>query len=349
MRRLVLLLSVAVAASSLAFSPFPGGVLDSTGRTAYLASPAGVDTIDLTKGDLVCRFVEIQKPLFVVGDRLYGLALSNNHRFAIVAFELTGVPKRIMRVEIDSLPQWVVTQDSPTHRFAVTWRMSGKTLILDWQATARATVGLNKNASGQLHVDLETSRKQVMAVALGQPQSQESLPPQFTKHSVRWHRRQGDRLLAVISEDANKEIGTQKMRKMVHRTWDVSTGKVLASQELMIGNRLLLLESLDGEQLWVRETNQSPDKTENKPLFWSVFGALDGRLLGRVPHIAGAQVVLLLQSRAYCLSHSMGRVIKTGETQKTTTLHAIDAERGAVLWRYTPGEAIPKADPRIQK
>src|SRR5262245_49665522 len=84
----LLLVSLLLPAASLAAPPFPGGVIDSTGRTAYLATPAGIEAIDLARGDLAWRRPDAHLPLLVAVDRLYALALTPGHEFSVVAFDL---------------------------------------------------------------------------------------------------------------------------------------------------------------------------------------------------------------------------------------------------------------------
>src|SRR5438128_1992910 len=56
-------------------SPFPGGLLDSSGRTAFLSSAGGgIQAVDLMTGDVLWHSNEAEVPLLVAGNRLYAQA-----------------------------------------------------------------------------------------------------------------------------------------------------------------------------------------------------------------------------------------------------------------------------------
>src|SRR5205823_4768852 len=65
----------------------PCGVADAAGRTGYLSNPGGgIDAVDLLTGDLLWKSDEAQRPLLVVGGRLYAQAGLKRNRIRVLAF-----------------------------------------------------------------------------------------------------------------------------------------------------------------------------------------------------------------------------------------------------------------------
>src|SRR5947208_13252831 len=64
----------------------PAGIADPAGRTGFLAGAGGgVDAVDLTTGDVLWQTTEAQRPLLVVGDRLYAQAGVRRNRLRVLA------------------------------------------------------------------------------------------------------------------------------------------------------------------------------------------------------------------------------------------------------------------------
>ncbi|MFO0927730.1 MAG: hypothetical protein U0736_11940 [Gemmataceae bacterium] len=260
---LVPLLCVLLPAAHHAEPPFPGGVLDSTGRTAYLAGPNGVEAIDLARGDRVWHSGEAHLPVVVAGDRLYALELTPTNRLAVVALDLASRAERVFRTEVTTLPRWVVTGPRAGYSFHCTWRLARSVLYLDWTANAQTAGAPPKQATGQVQVDLETGQVRTDPAVLLAPRPAAQLPPQLEKLAVRWYGRTGDQLAAVVMEvlagpgvDPRATLAAPKReQRLVLRMWDLRTRKEVPPRELLRGQRLTVLPGLEGQHLWLRDAS----------------------------------------------------------------------------------------------
>src|SRR5262245_56280780 len=139
MRRLpALLLTLLVSGAVRAEASFPGGLLDSTGRTAYLATGNGIAAVDLTTGAFRWRSTEATEPLLVAGDRLYALAGTRAGRLFVRGFELSDRGQRVYESEPIELPRWAVPENGPGRSFSFTARRDRNRLELSWQIAAWA-------------------------------------------------------------------------------------------------------------------------------------------------------------------------------------------------------------------
>ena len=327
-----LTLFLALPITCFAAPPFPGGVLDSTGRTAYLASEAGIDAVELARGDLVWQSREAHVPLLVAGDRLYGLALADSNRLGVVGLDLASKAKRVFRAEITDLPRWVTTRSTLTQSFRCQFRQSRNTLLLDWEAESRPAGSPAKHAAGQVQVDLETGSVEPIPVAVSMPRAADLTPTHLEKLAIRWQGRAGGQLLVVASEELpGSKVGDRKHR-LILRGWDARSGQeTTAPRELLRGSRLVVFTDLDGARLWLRDAAG----TEDRP--WSVVSSLDGHLIRRVPFVPGTKQATLLGSRAYCLVVAPARGSLEGGPRRAQTLHAVDLEAGKIVWRRELG------------
>src|SRR5262249_6325441 len=153
-----LLLAVLVPAAARANSPFPGGVLDSTGRSVYLAAGNGIVAIDLVGGDVRWRSDEASEPLFVVADRLYALAPTRTGRLFVRGFDLTDRGQRVFESDPIEIPRWAVPENGPGRAFSFTWKRERNKLELLWYVAAWASGSPRKQSSGLASVDLETRK-----------------------------------------------------------------------------------------------------------------------------------------------------------------------------------------------
>jgi hypothetical protein len=330
-RSLSLTLLLALSATGLAAPPFPGGVLDSTGRTAYLASEAGLDAVELAHGDLVWQSREAQLPLLVAGDRLYALALAASNRLSIVALDLSGKADRVFKAEVNDFPRWVTTAGTPTQSFRLDWRQRRNILQLNWEAEAAAAGSPPKRAAGRVRVNLDTGEVNAAPTDLPPARAVEQTPARLEKLAVRWQGRPGGQLLVVAAEDLPGSTPGQRRQRFVLRGWDERTGKeTTPRRELLSGARLTLLPDLDGKNLWLRDA-----AAEDVP--WRVVSSLDGHLVRRVPFVSGTRQATLLGSRAYCLTAAPAPGPLEGGPRRARTLHAIDLEAGKVIWQRPLG------------
>lgn len=309
---------------------FPGGILDTTERTAYLASEAGIDAVDLHRGEVRWQSPEAHLPLLVAGDRLYALAVADDARLAVVGLDLTKKGARVLRADVPGLPRWAVTRADPAHHFRCAWRLRKNVLVLDWEAAERGDGGPAKHTGGQAEVDLETGRVATVPVALGTPRTPDAPAGPLEKLAIRWHGRAGGQLLAVVAEDAG-----ERRQRLVLRSWDARTGKPTgAPRELVQGGRPVVLRDLDATRLWLRDAADANGH-------WAVVAVLDGLLVTRVPVVPGTHTGTIVGTRAYLLTAAPARAAFDGSPKKVQTLHAVELDSGKVLWQRSLG--VPAA------
>jgi hypothetical protein len=333
MRRLLFLL-LTIPTTAMAATPFPGGVLDTAGRAAYLASEAGIDAVDLAQGGLLWRSREAQLPLAVAGGRLHAMGFHPTNQLTAVTFDLAGQGKRVFKTDVTDLPRWVATRGTATQSFRQEWKRLGEEIVLDWRAEARGESGPAKVAAGQVRIDLESGR--VRSSPLTPTDSPpERMPLQLEKHALRWHGQAGGQLLAVVLEDLPGSTAAKRPQRLVFRAWDARTGKESTPRELMRGERLAVLTDLDGKHAWLRDAGGQDDAA--RP--WAVVSVLDGHLVARVPFVPGTQGVTRLGDRAYCLTTAPAKTaLGDGPPRRVHTLHAIDLADGKVAWTHRLGD-----------
>jgi hypothetical protein len=323
---------------------FPGGILDTTGRTAYVRSGEGIAAIDLARGDIVWHRREAQIPLLVAGERLYAVALNPTNKLSILAFDLASKAENVFQTEVTDFPRWVSTLEQPGKEFRFRWTREHATLILTWQAQARSDAGPSKKATGRMRIDLTTGRVKAEAPHAGTPETlgtSAEVPRQFERLSVRWHgRRSGQLMAAVLEEMEGSKAGDRKQR-FVFRTWDGRSGKATENKEMFRGSQLVLLTDLDERYFWIRDAgnNGGPKSVEHlagQP--WKVFSGLDGNEVANVPWVPGTTAATLVGRRAYQLAISGRRLTAERPPVARHTLHAFDLDTGKRLWSCALGK-----------
>ncbi|MGL4553940.1 MAG: hypothetical protein ACRC33_22500, partial [Gemmataceae bacterium] len=239
MTRLTLLIVLAATALTARAGPaFPGGVLGSAGRTAFVAVEDGVEEVDLETGLSRWKSREATWPVLVEGTQLVGLAVSRGS-LTVVKLDLTGKGERAFRSEPVEVPSWA---DASSLR--CTWTLDKRTLTLAWQA--RGTLG--RTVTGSSSIDLVhaavTKLKDAGPAPTGVPKMLEKLP-------VRWHRSIAGSVHAVVEEDAGPMSILRRRSRFMLYVWNETTGKEARSQELIEGTRLMLLPGVDGLHVWV--------------------------------------------------------------------------------------------------
>lgn len=303
---------------------FPGGVLDSTGRTAFVATDNGIEAIDLDTGVTRWQSRNASWPLLVAGDQLYALAFSRGS-LVVVGLDLAGKGERGFRSEALTVPAWV---DASVLR--CTWRLEKRSLSLHWQA--RGAVG--RHAAGRATVDLLNTRVTVEKDGDRTPPPPLAVPKVLEKLPVRWHRSIAGQLHALTEEDTPTASFLRRQKKLVLRVWDERTGKEAKSQELMRATRPMVLAGLDGLHVWARESALMEADRDGPVLTpWQVFSGLDGHLVARVPFVAGTTQATLIDTRAYGVATRSGRALLSGAAGRSHELYAIDLGSGKVLWR----------------
>jgi hypothetical protein len=334
MFRFACLALVSVASIGLAAPSFPGGVLDSTGRTAYLASEIGIDAIDLARGQVLWQSREAHVPILVEGDRLYALAVYKTNKLSVIAFDLARTADRVFRTEVTGFPRWVATLPTATQSFRFGWRRQKNTLFLDWKAEAFVERGPTKHASGQVQIDLDEGRVRSSPIVLHPPQPDAQPARQLEKLAVRSQATVSGQLLAAVLEELPGSTPRDRRQRLVLRGWEVRSGKEIASRELLRGTRPIVLADLDRKHLWLRDAGENS-------LVWSVVSILDGHLVTRVPVVPGTQVATIVGSRAYCLTVAPAPGELDGSPRRALMLHALDLETGKAVWKRSLG-AVPR-------
>jgi hypothetical protein len=320
----VLLLALSDAPGEPRVATFPGGLLSGTGRAAYLGTGRGLLALDLTTGAAMWRSEESHRPLFVAGDRLYALALSDGNEVRVLGHDLGQRGERAFRSGAVILPRWAASAPGDGRSFTYTFRRQGQELLLEWHAAARPASGPAKEERGAARIDLRTGH--VKAEKAGETAAPAAPPPLLEKLSVRWHRSLAGHLHALVVEEL-----PGRRQRLVLRTWEERSGKATSSRELMRGRDPVVMVGHGDRHLWLREPTPGPDAPEGGARYWSVFSGVDGRLVARVPVLPGTRQGLLLGRRAYCLT-ARSRPRPGGPARARHELHAIDVQTGKVAW-----------------
>jgi hypothetical protein len=330
MHAAVLLLALSGPGSPPAGATFPGGLLSTSGRAAYLGTEKGLVALDLTTGAVLWRSDLSHRPLFVAGDRLYSLALSGQNEARVVGHDLGQRGARAYRSSAVPLPRWAASAPGPGHTFSYTFHQQGQELLLEWHAAARPATGLAKEARGAARIDLRTGH--VKDEKAGVPAAPAATPRVLEKLAVRWQRSLAGHLHALVLEEVSGAAEGGRQHRLVLRGWEERSGRPTLSRELMRGRDLEVLIGHGDRHLWLREATPSPgDTPEGARRFWSVFSGVDGRAVARVPVLPGTRQGLLLGGRAYCLT-ARSRPVPGGGARPRHELHAIDVETGKVAW-----------------
>jgi hypothetical protein len=327
---LALLLAPLAPAAPGADSAFPGGVLDSTGRTVYLAAEQGIVAIDLAGGDVRWRSDEASEPLFVVGDRLYALAPSRAGRLFVRALDLAGRGQRLSEADPIELPRWATPENAPGRSFSFAWKRQRNQLELSWQVAAWADGSPRKESSGAAVIDLETGKSRQQAATAAPA---ETMPAVLQRQAVRWHESAGGRLRAVVCEEQSGSSAYRRQLALVLRSWDERSGKQGEPVELMSGSNPVLMPDANGRRLWLREGTASPDRDVKEPPRWLVVDVGDGAAVARVPVVPGTTAATLHDRRAYFLTLAAVKTARDQTPRKSRSLVAVDLASGKVLWR----------------
>lgn len=299
---------------------FPGGVLDSTGRTAFVAADDGVDAVDLETGLSRWKSQHAAWPLLVAGDRLYGLAFARG-AMTVVALDLAGKGERGFRSDPIELPAWA---DASSLR--CTWSLEKRTLSLWWQARG----ALGRQAGGAAEVDLVLARVAKLDAAAPAPAA---VPRLLEKLPLRWHKSISGQMHAVVEEEVGPMSLLRRRSQLVLYVWSETTGKQARSAKLLEGSRPMLMPGVDGLHVWVRDAGTFESAADGAGSPWHVHSALDGEHVARVPFVAGTTQATVLGTKAYGVASRSGRVLLEGKAGRRHELYAVDLESGKVLWR----------------
>jgi hypothetical protein len=328
MRSLSALLVALLPVVAQASSPFPGGILDSTGRTAYLSAGEAVAAVDLSSGEVRWSSDQASEPLLVAGDRLYALAPSKSGRLFVRGLDLGDGGRRVFESEPIELPRWAVPENTANRSFSFRWTRDKCRLELSWQVASWASGSPRKQASGEASIDLTTGK---VGARDGHETPAPATPAVLERLSVRWQSGSQGPLRAVVLEELPGSSEYQRRQALVFRRWD-ERGRS-SSQELLRGQNLLVMSDSAGGRLWLRDGTPSPDR-QAKGTAWLVVRTDDGGVLAQgVPHVPGTVAATLHGQRAYCLVVSGVRLGRGEATRRGRSLVAVDVEGGKILWR----------------
>ncbi len=224
--------NVPSAPHSAAFEPLllPGGIVDPTGRTAYLANAhGGIDAVDLASGELLWETAEAQRPLMVLGSHLLAQAGVKRNRLRILAFDVAARGECVLESDPVVLPGWVVTGEAPGRSFKARWQIDHNHLVLAWEAaawfagpgrpTALQQEAARRRAAGTARIDLDSGQ-----VESGPPEPPLLGPPgppadALERKAVRWQGCWGGRAYALELQSSDAQ------QVLLLHSWDLATGK----------------------------------------------------------------------------------------------------------------------------
>jgi hypothetical protein len=283
------------------------------------------------------------QPLVVAGDRLFALVQPESNHLLVRGFDLgTGKGDKVFESSPIELPRWAVPHNRPGRSFSYRYRQERNRVEIAWRASAGTGDGPAKEAAGVAVVDLDSGKVSQRSAPLQKP-AQVHVSPHLEKLAVRWQRSLAGQLVALVVEEAPGTTPTNRVQRLVLRSWNERTGKENSARELLRGSRLAFMPGLDGRHLWVRDAAGCPDEPgSNGPgisRHWSVFAAVDGNLVARVPFIPGTRQGTIVDERAYCLSTGPVRTAPGSRSRDGRVLHAVDLTTGKVMWSR-PGLAL---------
>jgi hypothetical protein len=161
----------------------PSGIVDPTGRAAYVAnSHGGIDAVDLQSGELLWETYEAQRPLMVLGSHLLAQAGVKRNRLRILAFDLARHGECVLESDPVVFPGWVVTGEAAGRSFTARWHVDHNHLVLSWEATAwyagpgrpnpLQQEAARRHARGTARIDLDSGQ-----VETGPPEPPVAPPP----------------------------------------------------------------------------------------------------------------------------------------------------------------------------
>lgn len=227
--------------------PFPGGVADAAGDSAYVdAATGGVEAIALDGGGVRWRALGVARPIAVAGKRVVMLSPTSrrNELRLAVADATTGKIERTS--QSFSLPGWVSIPPARQQSFACSATVDGERVVVYWHATAAWSQGMHPDeeqeraaqheAAGAVEFALDSGKAHALTDAAPKATGRPSLPPVVVERhrGPRMETRDGHHVLieeggrwGVFSAPSGKKVG------------DFSVGGKL-SDAVVIGSRIYL-------------------------------------------------------------------------------------------------------------
>jgi hypothetical protein len=209
----------------------PGGLADSAGKVAYLASASdGVEAVDLESGQAIWESKEAQRPLALAGDQLIAQAPRGQSKINTINVVILDAPsgKLVSHANPIVLPDWVAVDGGIGLSFSSTAGIEGNELVLAWHAerqfakgvtyagstppTQEAIAAARKIESGQARVDLNTGMASVTVDRVPQPLKSQHTMPYYDV---------GDKRLSLVESPENLPGGI----RIVHCLLDARNGQ----------------------------------------------------------------------------------------------------------------------------
>jgi hypothetical protein len=322
----------------------PGGVADLAGRTGFVANASGgIDAIDLVTGELLWQTAEAQRPLVAGGDRLFAHTVGKDNQLRVLACDVTRRGAVLLKSPPLTLPDWVVPCDGPGRSFTTHCCLEKDHLVLLWEAKSWPTgvkTGERRQATGACRIAVTNGQVQQLEPPAAGPHP----PPELDKLTSRWQGRSADQFKAVVLE----EEGLQQ--KLLLRTWDSAGNPVGSPRELLRGQRLLVLPTVDERFLCIRDASSSPDTRSSEDdrlrFGWTVVSVATGEAVERAPFVPGTQAIALQAPRLYVLVSGPVRGPIDRPFVPPRLLQAIDLKTGKRIWeRPVEGKQLLPPDP----
>jgi hypothetical protein len=322
----------------------PSGIADPKGRVGFFASATGgIEAIELSTGKVLWHTNEAQQPLLVDGHHLLAQAGVKRNRLRILRFDLTRNGECDLESDPVVFPAWVVTGEAHGHSFSSHWRLKKNQFVMSWESSAwyvgttkptpEQIQAARKRASGVALIDLRSGQVEVRPAPSASPSSGPELPDYLERKAVRWQGIIGHHWKVLTLEEKDGQ------QILVLHSWDRDSEKADPPKELLKGKHLVARASLDERVLWLRETGPRPGERglllpAKETVWWWLFSAKTGELMGRVPDEAGMQSLVVLGKQAYYLMPGPlhGRIDRP--TIQPRTVKAIDLSTGKKLWEH---------------
>jgi hypothetical protein len=340
--------------------PFPDGVLDADGRTAFVSSPkGGIQAIRLDDGKVIWTndacpaqpWLVAGSRLIARGDRLFILDLKNDGKL-LRQCDAVGYPK-------------VAVPDRCTVAFHL-WNphVAGDTLEAQWYGVANIDrskgrpfnfkdwTAFNKTAPvGSTKINLDTGKAAIQTdpmpadvtaglvpeAAKPEQRMPAGLPKELEAVWRQYHKDQngcitvlGDRMVGVSM--TLEKMGNEYSKKVALNSWDIKTGKAAASVELV-----------KDKAINIANVALTGDRQHAGIVFGTsalrIFSLSDAKVVGiDVKGVQSPERAFVAGKRLY-YSHVSG----FGKADSLNFLTALDLENGKSVWvnNLKPRSTIP--------
>ena len=218
-----------------AYANIPGGIADSTGGVAYVASASdGIIAIDMANGHPMWESKEAVHPMALDGSRLIAQAPRGQSKVNTIdlVFMDAATGHVLMQPQQIALPDWISVEGGIGLKYSSTTAVDGHDMIISWWAERQFAGGVPPNPeaiaaahkieSGTVRVDLESGQS---VVKVDDAPQQLKLPRSKPYYDV------ADKRLSSTDSPEKLPGGVQ----IIHRILDARdsrTGKPLWRQEI---------------------------------------------------------------------------------------------------------------------